>query len=148
MKIILLDDVKNVGKKGQVVEVADGYGRNFLIRNKLAVVATQHSQSILDEEKQQKLDQEKTNIALAIQLKEQLSKITLVFEIKMGDKGKVFGSISSKHIAEELQKKHKLIIDKRKIVDTAPLANIGLNIVKIELHRTVIAELKVELKGV
>jgi len=148
MKIILLDDVKNVGKKGQVVEVADGYGRNFLIRNKLAVVATQHSQSILDDEKQQKADQEKANIASAIVLKEQLSKITLVFEIKTGDKGRVFGSISSKHIAEELQKKHHLQIDKRKILDTAPLSSVGLNIVKIELHRTVLAELKVELKGV
>lgn len=147
MKIILLEDVKNVGKKGNILEVADGYARNFLIRNKLAVEATTQSKAILEQQKQQKLDQVKEDIANAEALKVQLSEITLVFPVKTGENGKVFGSVSSKQIAEELLKKHKITIDKRKILDEGPFNTVGFYNVQIELHKQVIATIKIQLKA-
>lgn len=147
MKIILLEDVKNVGKKGNILEVADGYARNFLIRNKLAVAATEQSKLILEQQKQQKLDQEKEDIRNAEELKLKLAELTLVFPVKTGENGKVFGSVSSKQIAEELLKKHKLTIDKRKILDEGPFNTVGFYNVQIELHKQVIATIKIQLKA-
>lgn len=147
MKIILLEDVKNVGKKGEILEVADGYARNFLIRNRLAVEATAQSKLILEQQKQQKLDQEKEDIKNAEALKLKLSELTLVFPVKTGENGKVFGSISSKQIAEELLKKHKITIDKRKILDEGPFNTVGFYNVQIELYKQVIATIKIQLKA-
>ncbi len=147
MKIILLEDVKNVGKKGNILEVADGYARNFLIRNKLAVAATEQSKLILEQQKQQKIDQEKEDIRNAEALKLKLAELTLVFPVKTGENGKVFGSVSSKQIGEELLKKHKLTIDKRKILDEGPFNTVGFYNVKIELHKQVIATIKIQLKA-
>jgi large subunit ribosomal protein L9 len=147
MKIILLEDVKNVGKKGNILEVADGYARNFLIRNKLAVEATTQSKAILEQQKQQKIDQEKEDVKNAEALKVKLSELTLVFPVKTGENGKVFGSVSSKQIGEELLKKHKITIDKRKILDEGPFNTVGFYNVKIELHKQVIASIKIQLKA-
>lgn len=147
MKVILLEDVKNVGKKGNILEVADGYARNFLIRNKLAVAATEQSKLILEQQKQQKIEQEKEDIRNAEALKLKLSELTLVFPVKTGENGKVFGSVSSKQIAEELLKKHKLTIDKRKILDEGPFNTVGFYNVKIELHKQVIGTIKIQLKA-
>ena len=147
MKIILLEDVKNVGKKGNILEVADGYARNFLIRNKLAVAATEQSKLILEQQKQQKIDQEKEDIRNAEALKLKLAELTLVFPVKTGENGKVFGSVSSKQIGEELLKKHKLTIDKRKILDEGPFNTVGFYNVKIELHKQVTATIKIQLKA-
>ena len=148
MKIILLSDVKNVGKKGQICEVADGYARNFLIKNRLAVPASSQAEAILEEQKQKKIDDELKAIDDAKALKDKLATVTVVLSLKTGDKGRVFGSIASKQIAEELQKQHKLVIDKRKILESDPINAVGNYILKIELHRTVIADLKVQVKGV
>ena len=147
MKIILLEDVKNVGKKGEILEVADGYARNFLIRNRLAVEATAQSKLILEQQKQQKIDQEKEDIKNAEALKLKLSELTLVFPVKTGENGKVFGSVSSKQIAEELLKKHKITIDKRKILDEGPFNTVGFYNVQIELYKQVIATIKIQLKA-
>jgi len=148
MKVILLSDVKNVGKKGQICEVADGYARNFLIRNRLAVAASSQAEAILEEQKQKKIDDELQAIEEAKVLKEKLAKVTVVMALKTGDKGRVFGSIATKQVAEELQKQHKLIIDKRKILESDPINAVGTYILKVELHRSVIADLKVQVKGV
>lgn len=148
MKIILLSDVKNVGKKGQICEVADGYARNFLIKNRLAVPASSQAEAILEEQKQKKIDDELKAIEDAKVLKEKLAAVTVVLSLKTGDKGRVFGSIASKQIAEELQKQHKLIIDKRKILESDPINAVGNYILKVALHTTVIADLKVQVKGV
>ena len=147
MKIILLEDVKNVGKKGNILEVADGYARNFLIRNKLAVEATTQSKAILEQQKQQKIDQEKEDVKNAEALKVKLSELTLVFPVKTGENGKVFGSVSSKQIGEALLKKHKTTIDKRKILDEGPFNTVGFYNVQIELHKQVIATIKIQLKA-
>ena len=148
MKIILLSDVKNVGKKGEVKEVADGYARNFLIKNKLAVPATQQSQAILESQIQQKADAEAKAIEDAKALKAQLATLSLTFTLKTGEKGKTFGSISSKQIAEELLKQHKITLDKRKIVENEALNTLGTTILDVHLHRTVTAQLKIVIKGV
>lgn len=147
MKIILIEDVKNVGKKGELKEVADGYARNFLIRNRLAVEATAHSKAILEQQKQDKIDQEIEDIKKAEALKEKLKSITLVFPVKTGEGGKVFGSISSKQIAEELSKKHQITIDKRKILDDGPFNDLGFSDIKIELHKKVVGTIKIHLKA-
>jgi large subunit ribosomal protein L9 len=147
MKIILIEDVKNVGKKGELKEVADGYARNFLIRNRLAVEATAHSKAILEQQKQDKIDQEIEDIKKAEVLKEKLTTITLVFPVKTGEGGKVFGSISSKQIAEELVKKHQITIDKRKILDNGPFNDLGYSDIRIELHKKVIGTIKIHLKA-
>lgn len=147
MKIILIEDVKNVGKKGELKEVADGYARNFLIRNRLAVEATAHSKAILEQQKQDKIDQEIEDIKKAEVLKEKLTTITLVFPVKTGEGGKVFGSISSKQIAEELVKKHQITIDKRKILDNGPFSDLGYSDIRIELHKKVIGTIKIHLKA-
>lgn len=147
MKIILIEDVKNVGKKGELKEVADGYARNFLIRNRLAVEATAHSKAILEQQKQDKIDQEIEDIKKAEALKEKLTTITLVFPVKTGEGGKVFGSISSKQIAEELVKKHQITIDKRKILDNGPFNDLSYSDIRIELHKKVIGTIKIHLKA-
>ena len=147
MKIILIEDVKNVGNKGELKDVADGYARNFLIRNRLAVEATAHSKAILEQQKQDKIDQEIEDIKKAEALKEKLTTITLVFPVKTGEGGKVFGSISSKQIAEELVKKHQITIDKRKILDNGPFNDLGYSDIRIELHKKVIGIIKIHLKA-
>lgn len=146
MKVILLTDVKNVGKKGEVVEVSDGYARNFLFRNKLALVASSKSMEVLEDQKQHARDEEAKNKENALKLKEQLALITLVFEVKTGEKGKVFGSVSTKQVAEELSKKHNITIDKRKM-KAESLSELGVSKVMIDLHRDVEGFVTVHLKA-
>ena len=95
MKVILLSDVKKLGKKGDIVEVSDGYGRNFLLNKNLAVMATKKSMEILDEQNLQHDLEEKQKEADAEDLKKQLAKITLEFHVKTGEGGRVFGSVST-----------------------------------------------------
>ncbi len=146
MKVILLSDVKKVGKKGEIVEVADGYGRNFLIANKLAVLATSKSQERLDDEKVQKKLNEKELEKQAQELAAKLEGIILEFFVKSGKEGRVFGSISTKQIVEELAKKHNIVVDKRKFVDTNPVSSLGITNVRVELYKTVIGTIRVHLK--
>ena len=103
MKLILLQDVKNVGKKGDTVNVSDGYGTNFLLARKLAVLATSKSLEIRDEEIKKSELEEKKRHEEALVLKAQVEKVKLVIKAKSGKDGKMFGSISSKQIVEELK---------------------------------------------
>ena len=146
MKVILLSDVKNLGKKGDIVKVADGYGRNFLIRQSLAVEATKKSMEILDEQKLQESLEEKQLEANAEALKARLAKLTLEFKVKSGKDGRVFGSVSTKQIAEQLMQKYEIKIDKRKVIDSAPIASMGYTDVKIDLYKNkVIGVIRVHL---
>lgn len=146
MKVILLSDVKKLGKKGDIVEVADGYGRNFLLRQKLAVEATKKSMEILDEQNLQHTLEEKQLEEHAIALKEKLEKITLHFQVKTGKDGRVFGSVSTKQIADQLLKMHEIKIDKRKVLDTGAIASLGYSNVRVDLyHNKVIGVVKVHV---
>lgn len=146
MQVILLKDVKNVGKKGEIVTVSDGYAMNFLIRQKAAVKASEKSKEVKQEQDRQvQLDYEAKKAA-AIELKDQLATINLTFYAKTGKDGKMFGSISTKQICEELKRVHNIEIDKRKFIDNEPINTFGWSRPKHELFKGVIATLNIEIK--
>ena len=146
MKVILTQDVKKVGKKGDIVNVADGYGQNFLIKNKLAVLATEHGKEIVAHNKEQERLQDLENKKKAEELKETLENITLEFALSSGKDGKTFGSVSTKNVAEDLLKTHDIKIDTRKFINARPIQALGATNLKIELYKDVIATIKVHLK--
>ena len=148
MKIILLEDVKKVGKKGDIVEVSDGYGRNFLLNKNLAVIATKKSMEILDNQNLQHDLEEKQKEAEAEELKEKLKSIVLEFHVKTGEGGRVFGSVSTKQIVAQLMDKHGVKIDKRKVIDNVTISSLGYTDVKIDLYKNkVIGVIRVHVNG-
>ena len=145
MKVILLADVKKQGKKDQIINVSDGYAKNFLIKNGLAVQATETSTKRLEKELDIKKKEEEANIEACKELAEKLKNKEIIIKVKTGEKDKVFGTVSSKQICEEL-KKMGFEIDKKKINVTYPLDTLGTHIVKLNLHKKVEGEIKVTLK--
>lgn len=145
MKVILLKDVKKVGKAGELVEVADGYGRNYLIRNNLAVLATATSKEVLSKQQAQHDKQLQKDEAAALEIKKQLETITLEFPVKAGVEGKVFGSISTKQIADKLEREYQIKVDRRKFLDSTAINTLGISNLEIELFKGVIATIKVHL---
>lgn len=138
MKVILLQDVKGVGKKNQQIEVSDGYAANFLIPRKLAVKVSEKSVEILAKQQEDaRIAQEKAKED-AIKLKDKLKEITLEFKLKTGANGKVFGSISFKQVEEQLKTKFNINIDKRKIITKGPIDSLGITRLDIELFKGVI----------
>ena len=146
MKVILLSDVKDVGKKDEVVEVSDGYGRNFLIRRGLAVQATGASLNVLAEEEEVTKEKEAEKKAKAEEIKDEIEKIELDFFVNVGVEGKIFGSVSSKQVARALLQRHKIKVDRRKFLDNGPYNHLGVNNVKVELYKGVVANIQVVLK--
>ena len=148
MKVILKNDVKKLGKKGDIVEVADGYARNFLFRQNLAVEVSKKSMEILDEEKLQMSLQEKQLEADAKQIKKQLESIVLEFKVKSGKDGRVFGSVSGKQITEQLLQQHNIKIDKRKIIRGQAINTMGYTDVQVDLYKNkVIGVIRVHLSA-
>lgn len=145
MKVILLKDVKKQGKKDQIIEVSDGYAQNFLIKNGLAVKYTTGSKNILDNELKERKQNEDALIKECEEKKLKIEKLELTFKVKTGKEGKVFGSISSKQIAEELAK-NGISIDKKTIKVDTPIDTLGVHLININLHRKVNATIKVQLK--
>ena len=145
MKVILLKDVKNVGKKDQIVEVSSGYANNFLFPRKLAVMQTETSNAILKQNQQDEIKRQEELKQEAIKLKSVLANITLEFKAKTGKDGKMFGSISIKQVAEQLKSQYKIDIDKRKFVDKITIDTLGYVVLKNELYKGVIAEIKVHV---
>ena len=145
MKVILLQDVKKQGKKDQIINVSDGYAQNYLIKNGLAVQATETSKKKLAKELDIKKQEEDANIEEYKKIKEQLGKMEITIKVKTGEQDKVFGTVSSKQICEELKKKN-INIDKKKIKLDHPIDTLGTHLVKIELHKKVEGEIKITLK--
>lgn len=143
MKIILLEDVKKQGKKGDVINVADGYG-NFLINAHKAVIASQQGINRLNKEKEQHQKELELLLDKCKKIKSKLEKEELKFKVKTGVEDRVFGSISAKQIATELQNKG-YEIDKKQIKITNPIATLGYHTVDVELHKKVVAQLKIQL---
>ena len=145
MEVILLADVKNVGKKNQTVNVSDGYANNFLLKRHLAVPVSKKSVEILENQKEDARKAEEKACQDAKALAEQLKDITLEFSAKVGKDSKLFGSISLKQVEEELKAKHNITIDKRKFIDKGPLDMLGIYALKIELHKGVVGVIKIHI---
>ena len=143
MKVILLEDVKNVGKKGQIINSKDGYARNFLIPKNLAIEATEVNLRNLDNAKKKKEEKEQEIFEQAKVLEEELMQKTIVIKTKTGENGKLFGSITTKEISDLLEKEHGISIDKKKYDLEETIKSVGEYYVKIKLHPMVNAKLKV-----
>lgn len=145
MEVILLNDVKGIGKKGETKTVNDGYANNFLIPKKLAVRKTEESLKVLEKQNEQKRLEEEAKKAEALKNKELLESITLEFKAKKQAKGQMAGSISTKEVEAKLKNEHGIIIDKRKFVEKYPINAFGYTNLKIELYKGVIGVIRVHV---
>ena len=146
MKVILLEDVKALGKKGQIVNVSDGYARNMILPKKLGVEATSKN---LNDLKLRKANEEKVaqeNLDAAKAFAEELSTKEIILTLKVGEGGRTFGSVSSKEISEAAKKQMNLDIDKKKLQLENPIRNLGVTNVPVRLHPKVTGSLKVWVK--
>lgn len=145
MIVILNKDVKGTGKAGDVVKVSDGFARNMLFPRGLAVEATEKNQKALEREKE-KIEKKKAEEKKeAEEVKEKIESIKLTITTKAGEGGKVFGSITSKDIADELEKQYKITVDKKKIQMDGSIKTVGDVVVPIKLYSEVTAKLNVEI---
>lgn len=145
MKVIFLEDVKGKGKKGEVKEVSDGYARNVLLKQKKAVEATAAELQKLNNNNKRAEANAAQELADAKKLKETMEKLTVELTAKPGKDGRLFGSITSKQIAEQLQKDHGIKIDKRKMDLKDAIRTLGVTNVNVKLHHEVTAVLKVHV---
>ena len=145
MKVILKADIKGVGKKDQVINAADGYARNFLFPKNLAVEANNSNMSKLksknDANKFRK-DQEKEK---AKEIAKKIEEISLIIKVKAGENGKIFGGVSSKELAENLEKQYNIKVDKKKINLKETIKTLGIRTVEIKLFEGVVGKLKVQV---
>lgn len=142
----MLQDVKNVGKKNQTVEVNDGYANNFLLPKKLAVPFSDKSCEILANQQENARIAEENAVEEAKKLAERLKELTLEFSVKVGKDGKLFGGISLKQVEDEMKSKYNIIIDKRKFIDKGALDSLGYYKLRIELHRGVEGVINVHIQ--
>ena len=146
MKVILLEDVKALGKKGETVEVNDGYARNFLLKKKLGIEANSKN---LNDLKLQKANEERMaqqRLEEAKALAEKIGEKPVVVSIKTGEGGKIFGSVSTKEIAAEAEKQLGFAIDKKKMQLAEPIKSLGTHLVPVKVHKDVTATLTVKVK--
>lgn len=146
MKVILLQDVKALGKKGETVDVSDGYARNCILPKKLGVEASAKN---LNDLKLQKAHEEKVakeQLEAAREFAAKLADMEVIVTIKSGKDGRTFGSVSSKEIATAFKEQHGIELDKKKIVLDEPIRTVGTSIVSVKLHREVTAKLNVRVR--
>lgn len=146
MKVILLKDVKGTGKKGEMKEVSDGYARNFLFPKKLAVVADNTSVKELKEKNKSQEIKAQKEYEAAVEQGKKMEEMNVVIYSKSGEGGRLFGSITSKDIAEQLKKQHGIEVDKRKISLDEPIRVLGSRKVDIKIHQKVTTTVRVDVK--
>lgn len=146
MKVIFLKDVKGKGNKGDIKNVADGYAQNFLIKNGYAIEATPANIKSHEAKKRKEEKEAQKELEEAKQLKEKLGKLTVEIGAKSGEGGRLFGSVTSKQIAEQLQKQHGIKLDKRKIELEDAIRALGFTKVPVKLHPEVQGTLTVHVK--
>ena len=147
MKVILLADVKKLGKKDQTIEVSDGYANNFLFPRNLAVQVTKKSVEVLENQQEQRRENDAKMKADAQELAKKLDTVTLLFKVKTGREGKLFGAVSLKQVVEELNAQYGIDIDKRKFMDKGPLDELGFHHLNVELYKGVIGKIHVQIAG-
>ena len=146
MKVILLQDVKGKGQKGQMLEVSDGYARNFMLPRKLAVEATAdavNTMRMTDKANQEKRQKEREE---AFAISNKLKSLTVVVKAKGGGAGRLFGSVTTQEISDALQKNHGITVDKKKIVLNETIKTVGTYTVKCKLGYEITADLKVKIE--
>ena len=146
MKVILLQDVKSLGKKGEIVNVNDGYARNFILPKKMGVEATGKNLNDLKLQKNNEKKVAQENLEAAKELAAELAAGKVELSIKVGEGGRTFGSVSSKEIAAAVKEQMNLEVDKKKIQLKEPIKSLGTHIVNVKLHPEVTAELKVVVR--
>lgn len=148
MKVILLADIKGVGKKDEVINASDGYARNFLLPKKLAVPADSGNMSRLNDKKASMAHKKELELNEAKEVAKKLAKIELVVKVKAGENGKIFGGVTNKEISEELKKAHNLEVDKKKIVLKENIKNLGRFNVDVKLYEGVSEKLTVVVQAI
>ena len=145
MKVILLADIKGVGKKDQVINASDGYARNFLFPKKLAVEANNENMAKLKAKNESKAYKKEMDIKEAKAVKEKMEKILIKMQVKAGGNGKIFGGVTAKEIAETLKKEYSIEIDKKKVLLPETIKNLGTFTVDVKLYEGIIAKLKIDV---
>ena len=146
MKVILLEDVKSLGKKGQMVDVSDGYARNFIISKKKGIEATAKNMNDLKLQKAHEDKMAAQRLEEAKLFAAEIAKAEVVLELNVGEGGKLFGAVSSKEIAQAAKEQLNMDLDKKKLVLPNPIKTVGTTSVAVKLHPQVTAELKVIVK--
>ena len=145
MKVILLEDVKGIGKKEQILDASDGHAKNFLLPRKLAVEATKENIQRLQDKKNTDANRKKIEREKALEVKKQLEEKSIFIKVRLGDNGKLFGSVTSKEIAEAFFEQTGMPVDKKKIALTEPIKTIGKRTVDIKLYGDLSAKLTIEI---
>lgn len=147
MKVILKEDVKGLGKKEQMVEASDGYARNFLFPKGLAVEATASNVNIMKTKKEAEAHKKEKEIAQAKELANKIKSITVTIKVKAGENGKLFGSITSKDVAEALKTQHKLDIDKKKLIMPDAIKAVGTFEAEVKLYTEISSKFTVKIES-
>ncbi len=147
MKVILNQDVKGQGKKGDLIEVSDGYARNFLLPKNLAKEATKENLNVMQGQKESQEYRKKKELEEANEIKAKIEEVTVKIKAKSGENGKLFGSVTSKEIAEELKMQHHIKLDKKKFVLPDGIKTLGTTVVDIKVYPGVVAKLKVAVEA-
>lgn len=145
MKVILQQDIKGQGKKGQVINVSDGYAKNYLLPKGLAISANETNLKILEQKNQAQEAKRKKELEEAKGIAKEISQAKVIIKAKAGENGKIFGSITSKEIAEQLKLQSNIEIDKKKIILDEPIKSLGSKTVDIKIYPEVTAKLTVNV---
>ena len=147
MKVILLSDVKGIGRKDEIINANDGYARNFLLPKGLAEEANNSNLSKLKAKQDSKAYKKEEDKKEALKIKDQIEKITLKIEVKAGENGKIFGGVTSKEISDKLKAQNNIEVDKKKIELKETIKTVGNFTVTLKLFEGVVAKLKLEIIG-
>ena len=145
MKLILQADIKGVGKKDQVIEASDGYARNYLFPKKLAIEANAENMNEWKAKQNSQAFKKSQEKEEAKKIAKKMENIIVKVEIRAGENGRIFGSVSSKEIAENLEKQYKIVVDKKKIDLKEPIKSLGIRVVDVKLYEGIIGKLKVDV---
>jgi large subunit ribosomal protein L9 len=146
MKVILNQDIKGQGRKGEMVEVSDGYGRNYLLPRGLAKEANKANINVMQGQKESEEFRKQKALQEARETAEKMDGLVVAIVAKAGENGKLFGSVTSKDVAEELTKQHHIKLDKKKFVLPDGIKTLGVSVVDVKIHPGVVGKLKVEVK--